>query len=128
MTVKEQARELGVALANSPEFARMKLAQAAIEGNEPLTRLIDELQEKRQHIVNLLSGEEQDGEEALTLTGDIERLQGQLTENPFFQELIEAEGGFSTLLTSIDEEINACIGVVRNGCGGDCGACGGCKH
>lgn len=129
MTVQEQARELGVALANSPEFIRMKRAQVAVEENEPLSQLIGELQEKRQQIVTMLSGDQQhDGTEALALTGDIERLQGQLTDNPLFSELVDAEGGFSTLLNSVDEEINTCIGTNRAGCGGDCASCGGCKN
>lgn len=129
ITVQEQARELGVALANSPEFIRMKQAQAALAENEPLSGLINELQEKRQQIVSILGNEgDTDGLNALSLTNDIERLQGQLTENPVFQELIDSEEAFSTLLHTVDEEINTCIGSERTACSGDCGSCGGCKH
>ena len=124
----EQARELGIALANSPEFIRMKRAQAAIEQNEAVNALMQELQQKRTGLVNALSETDHDGSFALELTNDIDRLQGQLHENPIFMELLASESAFSALITSVDQEINACIGYEKSSCSGDCGSCGGCKH
>ena len=124
----EKARELGIALAGSPEFVRMKQAQADMEKNEAVAALMSELQEKRMELVSLMNEENQDGIGALELTNDVERLQGQLQENPLFMELVEAEGAFSALITTVDREINACIGGGQESCGGNCGACSGCKH
>ncbi|MEG1523579.1 MAG: YlbF family regulator [Clostridia bacterium] len=124
----EQARELGIALANSSEFIRMKQAQAAIAQNEALDALLKELQEKRTHLISVLNEEDRDGTVALELINDIDRLQGQLTENPLYTELAESENAFSTLISAVDEEINACIGIEKSECGGNCGSCGGCQH
>ncbi len=122
------ARELGVALANSNEFLRMKQAQKSLADDVAVNALMAELQQKRQQVVDTLAEADADGAFALELTNDIERLQGQLIENPLFNEWVEAEAAFSALLTSVDAEINACIGNVRSGCNGDCGGCSGCQH
>ena len=127
----ELARELGLALANSSEFIRMKQAQNAFEQNDAVALLLSELYEKRDRLISILADEEGDGMEAVSLTGDIDRLEAQLKENPFYDELVSAQSAFSSLLTAVNDEINACIGAQTSedaGCGGNCGACGGCKH
>lgn len=127
----ELARELGLALANSAEFIRMKNAQNAVEQNEGINAALIELREKRERLVNILAEEETDNLEALRLTNDIDRLEGQLQDNPLFLELLEAQAAFSTVLRTINDEINACIGGETSesaSCEGDCGSCGGCKH
>lgn len=129
----ELARELGLALANSAEFTRMKCAQSAVEKNDAINALLKELNEKRERLVSILAEEEPDNLEALRLTNDIDRLEGQLQDNPMFLELIEAQTTFSMVLRSINDEINACIGGETSesasaNCAGDCGSCGGCKH
>jgi cell fate (sporulation/competence/biofilm development) regulator YlbF (YheA/YmcA/DUF963 family) len=129
--VIELARELGLALANSAEFIRMKNAQNAVEQNEGINAALTELREKRERLVNILAEEETDNLEALRLTNDIDRLEGQLQDNPLFLELLEAQAAFSTVLRTINDEINACIGGETSestSCEGDCGSCGGCKH
>lgn len=128
MELIERARELGIALAESNEFIRMREAQNAVADSESVSGLITELTEKRARLVGLFEQEEQSGSDALSLTNDIERLQGQLSENPLFSELLESESAFSALITAIDDEINACIGQQKSGCDGDCGSCGGCRH
>lgn len=124
----DKARELGLALAATPEFLRMKQAQSDVERDEALNALISELHEKRARLVASLGEDELDGNEALSLSNDIERLQGQLQENPLFAELIGAEMAFQALIATVDDEINACIGVGKNECSGNCGSCGGCHH
>lgn len=128
MELIEKARELGIALASSGEFIRMKEAQSAIAESEPVSDLLNELQNKRIQLVKIMEGEEQDAMGALSLTNDIERLQGQLQENPLFMELTASESAFSALVTAVDNEINACIGYSKSECDGDCGGCHGCAH
>ena len=99
----ELARELGLALANSAEFIRMKNAQNAVEQNEGINAALTELREKRERLVNILAEEETDNLEALRLTNDIDRLEGQLQDNPLFLELLEAQAAFSTVLRTIND-------------------------
>ena len=127
----ELARELGLALANSSEFIRMKQAQSGFEQNEAIAALMRELNDKRDRLIGILSDEEGDDLEAVSLTNDIDRLEEQLKESPLYDELLAAQAAFSAVLAAVNDEINACIGAetsARGGCGGDCGGCGGCKH
>ena len=127
----ELARELGLALANSAEFVRMKNAQIAVETSEPLSALLKELNEKRDRLVKTLADDETDNLEALRLTDDIDRLEEQLRENLLFVELIDAQAAFSAVLRTVNDEINACIGGETSAsasCDGDCSGCAGCVH
>ena len=127
----ELARELGRALANSCEFVQMKQAQSVFEENEAITRLLQELNDKRDRLISILADDDGDDLEAVSLTNDIDRLESQLKESPLYEELIGAQTAFSTVLTAVNDEINACIGAetsTSQGCSGDCGGCGGCKH
>ena len=131
MELVELARELGLALANSCEFTRMKQAQNDFEQNEAIAGLMQELNEKRDRLIRILADEEGDNLQAVSLTNDIDRLEAQLKESPLYEELITAQTAFSTVLTAVNDEINACIGAetsASQGCSGDCGGCGGCKH
>ena len=68
---------------------------------------------------------------AVSLTNDIDRLEAQLKENPFYDQLVNAQEAFSAVLAAVNDEINACIGAdtsAGGSCSGDCGECGGCKH
>lgn len=132
MTISERARELGVALANSDEYKRMLAAHVTVESNAPLKALLDEFNAKRAALVEMLQKGDYDSALALEMSTDIERLQGQMTDNPMFSEMLEAEEKFSQLVSSVDKEINACIGGANrgdmHGCGGDCGNCSGCAN
>ncbi|MCE5189275.1 MAG: YlbF family regulator [Eubacteriales bacterium] len=125
----ELARELGLALANSPEFIDMKRAQNDFESNEAIAALMSELNEKRDRLIGILAEDNGGDLEAVSITNDIDRLEQQLRENPLYEELVSAQAAFSMVLSSVNEEINACIGgSSASDCGGDCGSCGGCKH
>jgi cell fate (sporulation/competence/biofilm development) regulator YlbF (YheA/YmcA/DUF963 family) len=131
MELIELARELGLALANSCEFTQMKQAQSDFEQNEAIAALMQELNEKRDRLISILADEEGDDLQAVSLTNDIDRLEAQLKESPLYSELIATQTAFSTVLTSVNDEINACIGAetsTSQGCSGDCSGCGGCKH
>ena len=127
----EKARELGLALANSPEFLRMAEARQNVTKNSSLCELMDAFREKRDAVVDLMSSDDVDKLEAITMTTDLERLQQQLFENPLFSELLQAEETFQNLVTAVNQEISACIsaaGPTENGCSGNCSGCSGCAH
>jgi len=127
----ELARELGLALANSSEFNCMKQAQSAFEQNDAIGALMTELNEKRDRLIAILTSDDENDIEAVSLTNDIDRLEAQLKESPLYSDLVASQSAFSTLLTAANDEINACIGAetsTSSNCSGDCGGCGGCKH
>lgn len=135
MTTIEKARELGMALATSPEYTRMQVAKQQMMENAELTALIAEYNGKQECLVDLMESGEMDSKEpAVMLTNDIEAIQKQLESNPLFTELLEAQQEFSNLIGAVNKEINACIGTpdeqetATASCGGDCSHCSACKH
>ena len=129
MTILEQARELGLALANSQEYNAMLAAQVNVETNEALSVLLNEFRVKRSAMLELLQGGDFENTLVLELSADVERLQAQMMENPLFSEMMQAEQAFSELLSSVDREINDCIGGKKGGsCSGNCSSCSGCAN
>lgn len=134
MTTLERARELGMALAASPEYLRLQQAKQLMLENIELTALIAEYNEKQEQLIDLMqSGEMDTKESAVILTNEIESLQKQLGDNAIFSELLVAQEAFSNLITAVNNEINACVGntteaTASSACSGDCSQCHACKH
>lgn len=132
--VIDKARELGIALSESPEFQRMLRARAAIEENETLANTIALLQEKQDLIADRLAeGEDSDCRiDLATLSNEIDDIQRDLMESEPFVEMLDAQHEFENLMQRVNREVAACIGADFNensaACSGNCGGCGGCKH
>ena len=127
MNTIDKARELGVALANSPEFMRLSEARE----RAAVTDLIQEFRNKESEIVSMMEEDDVDREGVVILTSDIERIKEQLLTNQLFTELVEAQQAFSNLLSAVNREINVCIGIeepVETACSGSCDGCRGCAH
>ena len=125
--ILDKARELGIALSETPEFLRMQSAREIMDGNDAVTSALAEYKEKQDELVELLSGEDPDRLLVASLSRDVETLQEQLLENPIFAEAMAAQNAFQLLMSQVNTEIAACIGAQtsRGGCGG--GSCEGCK-
>ena len=134
MTTIEKARELGVALANSPEFLRLTEARERMDANAAVTKLLKEYHLKEHLIVSMMEQDDVSQEGAVMLTADMERIKAQLLANETFSELMASQQAFSGLLTEVNREINACIGIeesefsAKASCNGSCEHCNGCAH
>lgn len=131
MNTIDKARELGVALANSPEFMRLSEAHERVDANAAVTDLIQEFRNKESEIVSMMEEDDVDREGVVILTSDIERIKEQLLTNQLFTELVEAQQAFSNLLSAVNREINVCIGIEEpeeTACSGSCDGCRGCAH
>ena len=128
MTILEQARELGVALAGSPEYERMISAQIAFQSDPVMAALIDEYNAKKDAMLSMIGGGDYDSQLVREMSADMERLRGQLNEAPLFAKMQEAQKAFSKLVEAVSHEIDTCIGLdhPRESCTGDCAGCSGC--
>jgi len=127
----EKARELGLALAASPEFSRMIEARQNAAADTALNDLMNAFREQRDHMISLMQENDYDSERAVAATADLERIQQQLFEHPLFAELLEAEETFQNLVAAVNQEISACISAADptdSGCSGNCTGCSGCAH
>lgn len=125
--ILDKARELGIALSETPEFLRMQSAREIMDGNDAVTAALAEYKDKQDQLVELLTGEDPDRLLVASLSRDVETLQEQLLENPIFAEAMAAQNAFQLLMSQVNGEIAACIGAQSRsgGCGG--GSCEGCK-
>lgn len=127
----EKARELGLALAASPEFTKMIEARQNAAADSALSALMDAFREKRDEVISLMQDNDYDSSIAVSATNDLERIQQQLFENPLFAALLEAEETFQSLVAAVNQEISSCISAADptdSGCSGNCSGCSGCAH
>ena len=134
MTTLEMARELGIAIADSPEYARLCEAKQLLAESPAVVALMNEFNQKQESLVDFMeSGELEDKETAVMLTNDLEAVKEQLEGHALFKAVLEAQENFANLIAAVNKEINACIGISEENtttasCGGDCSHCAGCKH
>ena len=123
--VIDKARDLGIALSESPEFQHMLQVRTAIEENETLVNMINLLHEKQRMIGKLLAeGEDTDSRtDIATLSNEIEDIQTELMESQLFTEMLDAQHAFEALMQRVNRVIAACIGADFDG-----GACDSCMH
>ena len=126
--ILDKARELGLALSQSEEFLRMQSARAVMDSNEAITDALQDYKDKQEELMGLLSGDEPDRLQVAALSRDVETLQEQLLNSPVFSEAMAAQNEFQQLMTKVNREIAACIGIQteESGCGGSCASCSGC--
>lgn len=126
--ILDKARELGLALSQSEEFLRMQSARAVMDSNEAVTDALQDYKDKQEELMGLLSGDEPDRLQVAALSRDVETLQEQLLNSPVFSEAMAAQNEFQQLMTKVNREIAACIGIQteESGCGGSCASCSGC--
>ena len=133
--VIDRARELGIALSESPEFQRMQQARRAIDENEALRGQIELLNEKQKLAADILSQGE-DAEhwgELATISNEIDDIQADLLSSKPFEEMMDAQQAFDELMQRVNQVIATCIGTDAGNdmggcCGRTCGSCGGCVH
>ena len=133
----EKAQELGIALSESREFHRLLDAKAAMDANQRVQSLLSAYNGKRDTIVQMMENDQGERESMLELGQQLDQIQSDLMGDPVFQEMLEAQQAFQSLMRQVNKEIAACIGMDtldegdetgELGCSGDCTACAGCKH
>ncbi len=120
MKILEQARELGEAILDSPEYKSYQTAREAMESNEEAGKLLDTLQERRQalHEVRLAGGDVREQAEKLWAH------QQQMLENKVISDYLEKKREVEKMLDAVNEAIAKATGMETGrppgGCGGSC--------
>ena len=130
--ILDKARELGIALSESEEFIQMRQARVLLDADSEVTDTLAQFKDKQGELVAQLSSENADKLLVAALSREVELLQTQLMENPIFSGAIEAQNAFQLLMSEVNKEIGACIGIeteaASDGCCGSCEGCSGCSH
>lgn len=136
--ILEKARELGIALSESDEFANMTRTRETMEADTGLMAELNEYNALQESIARLLTQDGDNHAEIQQMSRDIERLHDELIENETFRAMLEAQAEFQQLMKRVNAVIGMCIGAEgkdeeedndeenEGGCSGCCSQCSGC--
>ncbi|MDO5110858.1 MAG: YlbF family regulator [Clostridia bacterium] len=130
----EKARELGLAISESPEFVSMMEARKKVDGDPVISGMIGQYSDMQKNITEMLEASDIDAQAIRSMTAQMEEIQGTLLSTPEFVKAMETQNDFQQLMERVNAEIGACIGApaqdedAEHGCSGHCSSCGGCKH
>ena len=110
MSTIEKARELGEALAQSPEYLSLCEAKARIDESDEIRTLVEDFIAKERHFSALTEQDEMSSEDASELSGEIETIRQQLDACALFTDFLKAQEEFTALIGAVNEEISKCIG------------------
>lgn len=128
----EKARELGLALSESEEYALVERTRLAMEADEALMAKLNEYNGKQAEVMELMGADGDNVASVQELSRDISRLHDELLADETFRAVLEAQANFQALMKRVNKVIGMCIGAEQqedddeDGCGGNCSHCSGC--
>lgn len=129
MAIIEKARELGMMLAQSKEFTRMKNAELAQQADSDAQLLLAKYNTTREEIMQKAQKENITPEEMQQIRNEMEQEYATLQGNANIVEYIEAMSEFNDLMQGVNGAISDFISPESGSCdSGDCGSCGGGCH
>ncbi len=125
MSIYSLAAELGQAIKNDERMIRMEKAKKAYESDNIIFSLLTEYGVQQQALTAMGDGEEIDTDALARIQDRIDKIYAEITANPLFIELDEAQNDVNELMATVNNTImyNA-TGEVQ--CTHDCSSCGGC--
>ena len=134
MDLIKLAREMGKAIQESEEYAKLRAAQEANDNDEVLQDLIGRFNLKRMELNNLLANDEKDEEKLNKANLELRGLYQDVMKNENMVAYNEAKNSMDAVMN----QINAVLVMSVNGedpetcdptpsCTGSCATCGGCS-
>jgi cell fate (sporulation/competence/biofilm development) regulator YlbF (YheA/YmcA/DUF963 family) len=106
MSVIERAKELGQAIAESPEYQAFVSEEESFLKTQDAVDLMKEYEKETLKLQNLQALGLPVPPSAVT---DLQSIQEKIREHPAIQKLVEAQKGYEDLLRRVNEEINGSI-------------------
>lgn len=127
MGIFEIAEQLGKTLKEDARLVRLANAKEAYEKDETLGGILVEFEVQQKALENEMVKTEREEELIKMIRARIETLYKEITENPVFLELNEAQAEVNELMNSVNNTIMFNItGELPSSCTHDCSTCGGC--
>ena len=125
MSIFSIAAELGKAIKEDERMIRMEKAKEAYEGSEKIANLMMEYGIQQQALTTMGDGEDIDTEAVTKIQDRINEIYAEITTDPLFIELDEAQNAVNELMENVNNTImfNA---TGKTPCTHDCSTCGGC--
>ena len=125
MSIYSLAAELGKAIKEDERMIRMENAKAAYEKSEKINNLLMEYGIQQQALTTMGDGDEIDTDALTRIQDRIDEIYAEITLDPVFKELDEAQNAVNELMESVNNTImfNA---TGKTACTHDCSSCSGC--
>ncbi len=125
MSIFALAAELGRAISQDERMIRMEKAKAAYDSSEKIGQLMIEYGIQQQALTTMGDGEEIDTDALTRIQDRIDEIYAEITMDPVFKELDEAQAAVNELIQSVNNTImyNA---TGQTPCSHDCSSCSGC--
>ena len=125
MSIYSLAAELGKAIREDERMIRMEKAKEAYEADETIFKLITEYGVQQEALTQIGDGGEIDTDVVTRIQDRLDEIYEQITKNPLFIELDEAQAAVNELMATVNNTIMYNATGASN-CTHDCSTCGGC--
>lgn len=125
MSIFALAAELGKAIKEDERMIRMEKAKEAYESSEKIGNLMMEYGIQQQALTTMGDGDDIDTDAVTRIQDRINEIYAEITTDPIFKELDEAQEAVNALMESVNNTImfNA---TGQTSCTHDCSSCSGC--
>ena len=125
MSIFALAAELGKAIREDERMIRMEKAKEAYESSEKIGNLMMEYGIQQQALTTMGDGDDIDTDAVTRIQDRINEIYAEITTDPIFKELDEAQEAVNALMESVNNTImfNA---TGQTPCTHDCSSCSGC--
>lgn len=125
MSIYSLAAELGKAIKEDERMIRMEKAKETYDNSEKISKLMIEYGIQQQALTTMGDSEEIDTDALSRIQDRIDEIYAEITTDPIFKELEEAQNDVNELMESVNNTImfNA---TGKTACSHDCSSCSGC--
>ena len=125
MSIFALAAEHGKAIKEDERMIRMEKAKEAYESSEKIGNLMMEYGIQQQALTTMGDGDDIDTDAVTRIQDRINEIYAEITTDPIFKELDEAQEAINALMESVNNTImfNA---TGQTPCTHDCSSCSGC--
>ena len=125
MTIFELASELGKAISRDERMIRMENAKKAYDESEKIGKLMMEYGIQQQALTTMGDSEQIDTDALTRIQDRIDEIYAEITTDPVFKELDEAQAAVNELMQSVNNTIMY-HATGSTPCSHDCSSCSGC--
>lgn len=125
--ILEKAKELGMMLAESGEFEKLKIAEERQLADPDAQKLMMEYANKRDELAKKASAPETTKEEFESIKDEMQKEFEKMCQNENVKAYLDASSAFSNLINQVNSIIGYFVkGGEEGGCSGNCSGCSGC--
>lgn len=125
--ILEKARELGIMIAESGEFEKLKIAEERQLADPEAQKLMMEYANKRDELANKAQSPDITKEEFEEIKNQMQAEFEKMCVNENVKAYLDASTAFSNMINQVNTIIGYFVkGGDSGGCSGNCSSCGGC--